>query len=218
MNDKILLNKRKLDPIRGPFRASVWPVLSLLVLVACTAGIPLNSERIAATYGSYNVRVLDATAERRISSLESVEDGRPVTRTLAIVTFEPGAITAVADLHALIVDGASIGATFRAAGWAIDKPLIGIDEVGIPQSSVAIATLMNVSLPITAGLHAYRFNIRRGDISVRYATIVEVHHPAYLSVVDLERIYGRTTHRTSTSRFKEDALAVMERLAPRLAP
>jgi len=218
MTVNILLNKSKLDFFCGLFRSAPGPILSLLVLVACTVATPLNSERIAATFGSYDVRVLDASAERRISSLESVEDGRPVTRTLAIVTFEPRAAAAVADLHAQIVDGASIGATFRDAGWAIDKPMIGIDEVSIPRSSVAMAMLMNVSLPITAGLHAYRFNIRKGDVSVRYATIVEVHHPAYLSVTDLERIYGHTAHQTATARYKQDVLAVMEQLAPRLAP
>lgn len=214
----MLLNKSKTHLDRTPFRAFAWLTLSLLTLVACTAATPLNSERIAATFGSYNVRVLDATAERRISSLESVEDGRPVTRTLAIVTFEPGAASAIADLHARIVGGASIGATFRDAGWAIDKPLIGIEEVSIPQSSLAMATLMNESVPFTAGLHAYRFNISKGDVSVRYATIVEVHHPAYLSVADLERIYGGTTQRAATARFKQDALAAMELLASRLAP
>ncbi len=198
-------------------RALAW-LFSLLALAACAATPPLNSERIAATFGSYNVRVLDATAERRISSLESIEDGRPVTRTLAIVTFEPGAAAAIAGLHARIVDGASIGATFRNAGWVIDKPLIGIDEVRIPQSSLAMATLMNVSVPFTAGLHAYRFNITKGDASVRYATIIEVHHPAYLSVADLERIYSGTTQQAATARFKLDALAAMERLASRLAP
>lgn len=200
------------------FRALAWLSLSLLALVACAATPPLNSERITATFGSYNVRVLDATTERRISSLESIEDGRSVTRTLAIVTFEPGAAAAIAGLHARIVDGASIGTTFRDAGWAIDKALIGINEVSIPQSSLVMASLMNISLPATAGLHAYRFNISKGDVSVRYATIVEVHHPAYLSVADLERIYGGTTQQAATARFRQDALAAMERLASRLAP
>lgn len=213
-----MLIQRKKGLYRSPCRPFAWLSLGLLTLVACTAATPLNSERIAATFGSYGVRVLDATAERRISSLESVEDGRPVTRTLAIVTFEPGVAAAIADLHARIVDGSSIGVTFRDAGWAIDKPLIGIDEVSIPQSSPVMATLMNVSLPITAGLHAYRFNIRKGDVSVRYATIVEIHHPDYLSVADLERIYGRTTQQAATVCFKQDALDVMQRLASRLAP
>ncbi len=218
MTCKVMLNKRKMDVHRGLLRSAAGPVLSLLVLVACTAAPPLNSERIAATFGSYDVRVLDASGDRRISSLESVEDGRPVTRTLAIVTFNADAAAAVADLHAQIVDGASIGATFRDAGWAIDKPMIGIDAVCIPRSSMAMATLMNVALPITAGLHAYRFDIRKGDVSLRYATIVEIHHPAYLSIADLERIYGRSTQRAATARYKQDVLAVMEQLAPRLAP
>lgn len=213
-----MLIKTKICPDFTLSRASAWLFLSLLALAACTATKPLNSERIAATFGSYGVRVLDATAERRISSLESIEDGRPVTRTLAIVTFEPDAPAAIAGLHAQIVDGASIGATFRDAGWTIDKPLIGIDEVSIPQSSLAMASLMNVPLPISAGLHAYRFHISKGDVSVRYATIVEIHHPDYLSADDLERIYGRTAQRAATVPFKKDALAVMEHLAPRLAP
>lgn len=213
-----LLSRRNKNQSRALFRVLAWLTVSLVALAACTGATPLNSERIAATFGSYNVRVLDATAERRISSLESVEDGRPVTRTLAIVTFEPGATAAVAGLHARIVDGASIGETFRNAGWAIDKTLIGIDHVSIPQSAVAMASLMNVSLPITAGLHAYRFNIRKGDVRLRYATIVEIHHPFYLSVADLERIYGRTTDRAGTIRFRQDALAVMVHLAQSLEP
>ncbi|MEX1266948.1 MAG: hypothetical protein WEA08_08485 [Woeseia sp.] len=213
-----MLNIIKINPDPTLSRPLAWLSLSLLALAACTATTPLNSERIAARFGNYDVRVLDATFGRRISSLESVEDGRPVTRTLAIVTFEPGAPAAIAGLHARIVDGASIGATFRDAGWAINKPLIGIAEVTIPQSSQAMATLMNVSLPITAGLHAYWFTITKGDVSVRYAAIVELHHPDYLSVADLERIYGRTTQQAATDRFKEDALDVMQRLASRSAP
>ena len=38
-------------------------------------------------------------------------------------------------------------------------------------------------------MHAYRRVLERGSVSVHYATIIEVHHPEYLGVDELNELY-----------------------------
>ena len=70
---------------------NIYKILLLngfLFLSACSAGPPLNSERITERYGNYAVEVVRSDGERRISRLYSVDAGVATTRTLAIVHFE----------------------------------------------------------------------------------------------------------------------------------
>ena len=162
-----------------------------LILLACgTQGPLLNSERIAETFGSYGVDVIQANDEGRVSSLYSLSGGEKITRTFAVVTYTGQARRAFSSEHAAVVSGQSLGAVFKSAGWEIDKVNIFVGEMEIPQKYGLLAELMQLDLPQFLAAHAYQFIIRKDGRSYDYARIVELHHPGYLSVADLEAIYG----------------------------
>jgi hypothetical protein len=200
-------------------RVTAYPALLLLAACVAPAGL-LNSERIERRYGSYEVRVLEASASGRISSLQSRHDGQAVTRTLAIVSFAADADGSFAREHARIVRGASIGATFKAAGWTVDKPLLYTGTLAVPGSARVVGKLMNLALPQELAVHAYRFDVGKGGVRQAYATIVELHHPDYLTTPDLRRIYGRTSSRADvdTALLEQRILQTLTGLAPGLAP
>lgn len=162
----------------------------LLCLLAACAAPPLNSERIAASFGSYAVTVIAQDARWRVSSLESRHDGRAVTRTLAVVRFEQPSSAALAAEDRRIRDGASIGSTFREAGWRIDKPLLYTGEIRVAADASGLAALMDIELPATLAVHVYRFDVKRAGRRHTYARIAELHHPDYLDLDDLRDIYG----------------------------
>lgn len=162
-----------------------------LILAACTSqGSLLNSERIERTYGSYGVDVIRASDDGRVSSLYSGTGDDKVTRTFAIVAYSGQIRRAFASEHARVQSGESIGAVFRSAGWEIDKLNIFIGEMEIPAKYGLLADLMRIDLPKFLATHVYEFVIRKDGKSFDYATIVELHHPQYLSAVDLRDIYG----------------------------
>lgn len=162
--------------------------LSALLLACSAPRLQLNSERIAARYGSYEVRVLQEDDTQRISSLQSDAAGSAVTRTLAITKYADIA-PAIADVAADIRAGASIGSTFRDAGWMIEKPTLFIGTLPVEADFQVVAQLMDVKLPVTLAMHAYRFDVSRNTERYHYATIVELHHPDYLQAADLRQLY-----------------------------
>lgn len=162
---------------------------AVLFLLSSCAGVPLNSDRIEAKFGSYDLTVLDQDRRWRVSSLASRHDGRWITRTLALVRFEKPGRRALAQEDRKIRAGASIGSTFRDAGWRIAKPTIFLDDVTIGEEAAALAQLMDIELPATFTVHAYRFDVRRAPERYTYATIVELHHPEYLGVAELAKIH-----------------------------
>ncbi len=171
---------------RRPARA----LLPLLGLLAACAVPELNSERIAARYGSYAVTVIAQDARWRITSLESRHNGRAITRTLALVRFEQAPRPALAAEDRRIRAGASIGKTFRDAGWQIDKPLLYTGALGVGAEARGLAARMDIALPAALAVHVYRLVLRRAGQRYSYATIVELHHPDYLDVTALREIYG----------------------------
>jgi hypothetical protein len=181
------------------------------LLLACAAqGLPLNSERIAARYGSYSVRVLQQDAALRVSSLQSGQDDAAVTRTLAITRYaEPNPAYAAAASE--ILTGASIGRTFQEAGWKIDKTSLLIDTIAVTPREHIIRHLMKINLPQRIAIHAYRFEVSRGSEHYLYATIVELHHPDYLRESDLRDIYGASL-RLSAADAEESLAATRAKL------
>lgn len=162
-----------------------------LVLLGCGAQGPLlNSERIAQTFGSYGVDVIQQNEQGRVSSLYSLNGYEKVTRTFAVVTFTGPAKRAFAPEHEQVASGQSLGAVFKEAGWEIDKVNIFVGEMEIPRKYGLLAELMQIDLPQFLAAHAYQFIIRKDGRSFDYARIVELHHPAYLSATDLEAVYG----------------------------
>jgi len=160
-------------------------------LASCTASNPLlNSERIERAFGNYGVDIIESDAQRRVTSLFSSNNGLKVTRTYAVVDFNRVHGDSLAREHALIEAGQSIGTTFRDADWSINKQHLFIGELAVPATYRTIANLMQIKLPEMLATHVYLFVVAKDERSYTYATITEVHHPAYLAADDLKRLYG----------------------------
>jgi len=164
---------------------------ALALVLGCigeTAAQLLNSDRIEQVFGSYGVDVLVRAPEAlRISSLYSTEGGIRTTRTLAIVAWPSAVDPGLADAHAAILAGASIGATLESAGWTVTKRNLYFGETPAPDS---LSRLMRIPATPALATHGYVLSVTRGDLAVDYATIAELHHPAYLDLAMLEAIYG----------------------------
>lgn len=172
-------------------RSSALLFTTLVALLACAgSGEWLNSDRIERRFGSYGVDVLEDNGERRISSLYSSEASGKVTRTYAIVDYVGPAKAAYADVHERIRAGGSLGSSFRQAGWTVGKQHLFIGEFEVPPSYREIGELMQIELPATLATHHYLLTISRDERSYNYATVTEIHHPAYLTAAALREIYG----------------------------
>ena len=131
-------------------------------------------------YGNYGIEILFAGDQQRISNLYSEGDGQKTMRTLALVHFTAVNAPEIADEHKQILGGGSVGAVFKNAGWSIDKTasryclsktdlesLPELERMGIPQGT-------------TLATRIYVFHVRKGTVSIDYATITEIYHPDYL--------------------------------------
>jgi len=147
----------------------------------------LNSERIAERYGNFGIEILQAENGRRLSSLYSVVEGQKTMRTLALVEFTGADDPRLAAEHARVLAGESIGAVFKATGWTIEKIsprfcLSKLDLEELPELSA-----MDIDLPASFATHNYIFRVKKGDSSIDYASITEIHHPDYLQPADLTK-------------------------------
>jgi hypothetical protein len=149
----------------------------------------LNSERIAAKFGSYGIEVLAQDAALRISNLYSDEHGARQCRTFAVVKYAPVIDVAIAAEHEAIVAGGSIGAVFAEHGWQVRKTHLYYGEI---DASPRLAELMGIAALTPLATHVYSLDVVRDDRVVDYAALVEIHHPEYLQVADLVSIYGAT--------------------------
>jgi hypothetical protein len=146
----------------------------------------LNSERIAAAFGSYGVEVLEQDDALRVSNLYSVADDGRTCRTFAVVQYGPVAAE-LEDEHAAIVAGGSIGAVLSAAGWEVRKTHL---RYGRLEATARLATLMRVPPGTPLAVHVYALDVAQPSRTLEYATLVEIHHPDYLTNDDLLEIYG----------------------------
>lgn len=170
-------------------------LLFILIIVtgiaACSAtGQRLNSERIEHRFGSYGVDVLRSEDGYRVSSLYSGTDAGKVTRTFAVVSFSDRINAALAREHSDVRSGKSVGAVFKSAGWTLEKHNVFVGELTLTAQQNVVATLMHVNLPEKLASHVYLLVVRKDDHSYNYASIVELHHPDYLTVEDLRDTYG----------------------------
>lgn len=160
------------------------------VLSACALESELlNSERISERFGSCGIDVLEHGPTVRRSSLYSIEDGARICRSYAVVQFIEQESQAVAEAHARILVGESIGATFKAAGWQIQKVTRHVGSVPWPGADHTLTGLMQLADNATLAMHAYRLILQKDKRSLHYATIIEVHHPDYLDENDLRKLY-----------------------------
>lgn len=148
---------------------------------------PLNSERIAARFGSYGIEVLDTTPGTRVSNLYSSVPGGRVCRTFAIVRYPNDIAPELAVPHAAILAGGSMGATLLAAGWQVQKRHLHFGNVG---ASTEVAALMRVAPGTPLAEHVYVLDVAKDGRVLPYAALVEIHHPDYLGEHDLPQIYG----------------------------
>ena len=147
----------------------------------------LNSQRIERTFGSYGIEVLESDTRIRVSNLFSTEGGIRVCRTFAVVRYPDSIAPAFAAEHAAILGGGSIGAVFAASGWTVEK---FHRHYGRVLATSRVATLMQVAPETALAIHVYALDIVKDGVRFHYATIVEVHHPVYLTTADLPVIYG----------------------------
>lgn len=148
----------------------------------------LNSERIEIAFGSYGIEVLENTATARVSNLFSgAAEGR-VCRTFAIVRYATSMAPQIAAEHEAIVRGGSIGAVFTASGWRVVKTHL---HFGTLTAGRRPAELMRIAEGRALAAHVYVLEVEKDGRRFPYATLAELHHPDYLVVGDLERLYGR---------------------------
>jgi len=168
-------------------------VLAALLSACATESVVLNSERIERRFGSYGVQVLASEAGLRRSSLYSL-DGSPETcRTYAVVRFADQLDDRYSEEHAKVLSGDSIGAIFKSRGWHVRKQTMYIGSLALPRTSNSIAEMMRIDGAQDLGLHVYQLLLVRDEQMFEYATIIETHHPEYLSASDLHDLYEYDT-------------------------
>jgi hypothetical protein len=165
-------------------------VLAALLSACATESVILNSDRIEQRFGSYGIEVLASEAGLRRSNLFSYEDDIATCRTYAVVQFVEPLDDSFGAAHEKVLAGESIGATFRDDGWDIQKRTLHIGRVRLPDRSTPVGTLMRLSGSHDLALHVYQLVLVRGDMELEYATILEAHHPEYLTAQELGEIFS----------------------------
>jgi len=157
-----------------------------LTITPCDSVLPanlLNSERIEKRFGGYGIDVLYNSAKLRVSNLY---DGKKITRTLAVVDYSKDIDSSFSKEHQMIIQGGSIGSTFKAQGWKIEKKNIFLGEFSPNGDWNKLYELMGNISPAKLSIWIYVFYIRKDDKAFPYATISEIYHPDYLSLTDLK--------------------------------
>ncbi len=172
-------------------RNQMSPAVLAAALNACAVEPKLlNSERIERRFGGFGIDLLGQASGMRRSNLHSADGDDRICRTYAVVQFVDQDISEFADEHKAVLSGESIGATFKITGWEIKKATAHIGHVEICGAQHAIGELMHLEKTENLAMHAYRLILERNSQSVHYATIVETHHPEYLTEAELLELYG----------------------------
>ncbi|MFL0064246.1 hypothetical protein V3A08_01255 [Tenacibaculum maritimum] len=150
----------------------------------------LNSERIKIKYGNYGVDVLKATSLLRVSNLYSLHKNKKITRTLAFVEYPKQINQVFLKEHSRIINGASIGSTFKQSNWIIKKKHLLFSEIFPSVNYTGLYKLMGGIAPSKLAIHTYKFTIEKEGKTYLYAIISEIHHPDYLSLTALKKNYG----------------------------
>jgi hypothetical protein len=167
----------------------------------------LNSERIEQRFGSCGIEVLSDQPGLRRSALFSGDDIDRTCRTYAVVRFVDAPDAQVDSEHEQVLAGDSIGAIFKAGGWTIRKETLYIGATDLPRGRGSeLATVMRLEKPCEIAIHIYRLRLHKDADAVDYATISEFHHPDYLDLAELRRLYPVASHKLLPSRKIEDLL------------
>jgi hypothetical protein len=166
------------------------PAVVAVMLSACeTEPVLLNSERIEQRFGSYGIDVLPSEPGLRRSSLFSIHEDEAICRTYAVVRFDDQPHDRYSEEHAKVLAGNSIGAIFRSHGWDVHKQTMYIGSLSLPDRKTQIGQLMHISDQDELAMHVYQLLLVRNEQVFEYATIVETHHPEYLSESDVIELY-----------------------------
>jgi len=149
----------------------------------------LNSERIEQRFGNYGIELLSQESGIRRSNLYSTDGGVRTCRTYAVVVFGDISSRELTVEHQAIMAGQSIGSTFQAAGWQIQKISSYVGSIRISDLNHPIIGFMNLDSAATLAVHAYRLVLIKDAATVQYATIIETHHPDYLDERELDELY-----------------------------
>lgn len=144
----------------------------------------------------------------RVSNLY---DGNRITRTLAVVDYPANIDSAFSKEHQAIINGGSIGATFKANGWIIEKKNIYLGEIAPSSEYNKLYQLMGNIPASTLSVWIYVFNIRKDGKEFPYATISEVYHPDYLSLADL-RCINKDANLKKTKEVKNELKEVTKQM------
>jgi hypothetical protein len=164
-------------------------VLAAALSASATETVLLNSERIEQQFGSYGIDVLASEAGLRRSSLYSAEDREHICRTYAIVRFKEDMDSSYGPEHSKVLAGNSLGEVFKANGWSMHKQTLHIGSFEIDRSASEIHQLMQFAAGQRLALHVYQLLLAKDEQIFEYATIVEAHHPDYLTRSGLLDIY-----------------------------
>lgn len=157
----------------------------------------LNSERIEAKFGSYGIEVLEQNAVRRVSNLYSGSGDEKTCRTFAVVSYVGTVDPQLTAEHEAIVAGGSIGAVFVAAGWEVRKSHLSYSEY---RATPRLASLMRIAERTSLATDIYALDVAKDGRIIEYATLVEIHHPDYLTRRDLSAIYGPAVEASRSAR------------------
>ena len=148
----------------------------------------LNSERIAARFGNCGIEILAVDGELRRTNLYSGTGNDRTCRTYALVETR-NAPEAIQAEHDAILSGQSIGATFQKRGWRVSKRTLLTASVEPGSLDSDVLGLMQISPDAAAAAHLYELLVDKDGGSIHYATILELHHPDYLGIQELERLF-----------------------------
>jgi len=164
-------------------------VLAAAISVCTTESVNLNSERIEERFGNCSIDVLADTEHLRHTSLYSLDGNTKTCRTYAIVRFADERDERAGAEHAQVLAGRSIGAIFKESGWTLQKQTMYIGSLRLPESARRISRLMRLTGAHDLALHIYQLVMTKGEVEFEYATIMEAHHPEYMSTADLSDLY-----------------------------
>jgi len=188
-------------------------VLAAILSACATESVNLNSERIEKRFGSYGIEVLASEAGMRRSSLFSFDGDTATCRTYAVVQFVEQLDERYNDAHSKVLAGDSIGATFKEDGWDVGKKTIYVGAVRLPERRTSVGDLMTLTGAHDIALHVYQLVLTREEIELEYATILEAHHPEYLSPGDLQDIFeGATLPPSDLAQLSELLLGSEDRI------
>ncbi len=170
-------------------RALKPDVLAAALSACATETLLLNSERIEQRFGSYGIDELASEAGLRRSSLFSLSNGERICRTYAVVRFTDEPDTSFRPEHSKVLAGNSLGEVFKSNGWQIHKQTQHIGSFRDAEASSEITRLMRLASGVDLALHVYQLLLAKDKQIFEYATIIEAHHPDYLSMPELLKIY-----------------------------